>query len=151
MKTNEAYIVDDSADHRFLLKKLFSRYLPESNVTYFEGAKALLTHLSTPGSGDNDLPVPSFILMDLSMPEIDGLQALRLLKQPASEHMHWKEIPVILTSSGADHDVIKKCYAVGANSFIVKPVEFDNLKEYLLSVWHFWNDINYVPAINGNS
>ncbi len=69
------YVVDDAADYRFLVQKVFNQFLPQYKVTLFSGGDALLQHLQTS-------PVhPSLILLDLHMPGMNGLQTLAQLKQ----------------------------------------------------------------------
>lgn len=77
---------------------------------------------------------PKLILLDLKMPKISGMQVLEILKTDPTT----KSIPiVILTSSKEDPDV-RKCYALGANSYIVKPVESDNFFQAIKELGLYW-------------
>jgi chemotaxis family two-component system response regulator Rcp1 len=77
---------------------------------------------------------PDFILLDLNLPRMDGRELLSIIKQEAI----LQRIPVIvLTSSKAEIDILKS-YDLKANSYVVKPVEFDRLQEVIESLEGFW-------------
>lgn len=82
--------------------------------------------------------IPIVILLDLKLPKYSGLEVLKEIKS----HPVFKTIPiVVLTSSGEDADV-KAAYKLGANSYIVKPVDFDKFVEVAGQIALYWNDLN---------
>ncbi|MEX0685500.1 MAG: response regulator [Balneolales bacterium] len=84
---------------------------------------------------------PKVILLDLKMPKVDGFEVLRRIKAD----VRTKTIPVVvLTSSNEDPD-IKKCYELGANSYIVKPVEFDGFLKAVSELGLYWVLMNKPP------
>lgn len=85
--------------------------------------------------------LPAVILLDINIPKVNGLEVLRALKSnPLSQ-----KIPVIvLTSSSEDVD-IEKAYELGANSYIVKPVDFEKFFEVAAHIDLYWNVINIPP------
>jgi CheY-like chemotaxis protein len=86
-------------------------------------------------------PRPVLILLDLKLPRVNGLEVLRQLKM----HPQFSAIPVvILTTSSEDSDV-KTAYELGANSYIVKPVDFDKFQRVVQQVELYWNVINEPP------
>ena len=85
---------------------------------------------------------PVFILLDLGLPKVSGLEVLRQLKTNPSS----SSIPVIvLTTSGEDSD-IKEAYKLGCNSYIVKPVEFDKFMEVATQIEVYWSLLNTHPS-----
>ncbi|MBU1663909.1 MAG: response regulator [Gammaproteobacteria bacterium] len=85
--------------------------------------------------------LPAVILLDLNMPRVDGLTVLRELKA----HPVLRTIPVvILTTSKEDHD-IHAAYRLGANSYIVKPVDFDNFMDVAQQIELYWCVTNERP------
>ncbi|MGZ5303892.1 MAG: response regulator, partial [Bacteroidia bacterium] len=77
---------------------------------------------------------PKVIFLDLKMPKLNGMEVLEKIKSDPA----YSSIPVvILTSSNEDPD-IKKCYALGANSYIVKPVESENFSQAIKEVGLYW-------------
>jgi two-component system response regulator len=85
---------------------------------------------------------PKIILLDLKMPKISGIEVLEIIKADPN----LKSIPIIiLTSSKEDLD-IQKCYALGANSYIVKPVESDNFFNAIKEIGLYWLVLSQLPA-----
>jgi CheY-like chemotaxis protein len=81
---------------------------------------------------------PSVILLDLKLPKVDGLEVLKALKN----HPRYKMVPVvILTTSKEDKDM-SKAYALGANSYILKPVSFDRFMEVVVQIELYWGVLN---------
>jgi CheY-like chemotaxis protein len=90
----------------------------------------------------SDAQIPCLILLDLKMPKSDGFEVLENIKN--DDEM--KKIPVIvLTSSDRPAD-IERAYALGCNSYIVKPVNFDKFIKALLEVENYWLVICKIPA-----
>ena len=84
---------------------------------------------------------PAVILLDLNIPRIDGLTVLKALKT----HPEFRDIPiVVLTTSKEDRD-ISKAYELGANSYIVKPVDFDNFMDVAQQIELYWCVYNKLP------
>ena len=89
-------------------------------------------------------PVPTVILLDLKLPKISGLEVLRVIRA----HPNFGTVPVvILTSSAEDHD-IQEAYSLGANSYIVKPVDFDKFIDVARQIKLYWTVLN-IPAFPG--
>ena len=87
--------------------------------------------------------LPSLILLDLNMPKIDGLQVLEILKSKKTI----KRIPVIIFStSTAEYDVIQS-YDRGANSYVVKPGDFNRLAHYIKGISQYWFDVAKRPPL----
>ena len=81
-------------------------------------------------------------MLDLKLPKVDGMEVLRRLKADART----KTIPVvILTSSKEERDLVKG-YGLGANSYIQKPVDFDQFRETVKNVGLYWLVINQAPG-----
>lgn len=85
---------------------------------------------------------PKVILLDIQMPKVNGIEVLQKIR--ADERTH--RIPVVmLTSSRQDPD-IKKCYELGANSYIVKPVNFEGFAEAIKNLGFYWLLLNEPPT-----
>lgn len=86
---------------------------------------------------------PIFVLLDLKMPKVDGLEVLRQMK--ADEVM--KLIPVVMLTSSSEETDLVKSYRLGANAYVVKPVDFTQFVEVIRQLGVFWAVINQPPPL----
>lgn len=86
-------------------------------------------------------PLPVVVLLDLKLPKVGGLDVLRALKT----HPEFLMIPVIVLTSSAEDSDIQTAYQRGANSYIVKPVDFEKFVEVAAQIDLYWNVINISP------
>ena len=82
--------------------------------------------------------VPSVILLDLKLPKINGLEVLRVIRA----HPVFGTVPVVVLTSSAEDGDINEAYALGANSYIVKPVDFDKFIEVARQIELYWTVLN---------
>ncbi len=94
-------------------------------------------------SGRNINDAPKLILLDLKLPKVDGIEVLRQIKSdPAT-----KSIPVVvLTTSREERDVMKT-YSLGVNSYILKPVDFDQFVDSVSQIGFYWMLLNQSPRV----
>ena len=86
-------------------------------------------------------PLPKVVLLDLKLPKIDGIEVLRRIRSDERT----QTIPVVvLTSSQEERDIVE-CYKLGANSFVVKPVEFDRFYRTVRDLGTYWLVLNKSP------
>ena len=131
MKNYLLYNVDDQADNRFLLYHIFKSHLSRYTLRLFGSGQELFEHLAATQER------PGLILLDLHMPELDGLQTLTLLKK----HPEWKIIPVVMWTSSEDKDYIDQSYQAGVDSYMVKPTHPDEFKEMLEKICQYWFEV----------
>jgi CheY-like chemotaxis protein len=139
----EILVVEDNpTDAELCLRSLKNRNLANNIVWLRDGAEALDYLFWRGPFADRDRSNnPRVVLLDLRLPKVDGKEVLKQIK--ADEQL--RSIPiVILTSSREDRD-ITECYKLGANSFVVKPVEFDNFAETVARLGYYWSLINTPP------
>jgi CheY-like chemotaxis protein len=133
MKTTRLLcIIDDAADYRFLLQQLFSQSLAAYSVRLFASGQAFLEAL--PQLSEK----PDLIILDQHMPDLDGHETLLRLKQLPDYQM----IPVVMMSAQASPEEINGCYHAGANSFLLKPIDYNTLKETMLTISQYWLELN---------
>ncbi|MDO8292403.1 MAG: response regulator [Gallionella sp.] len=136
-------VEDNPTDAELAIVALKERNLANKLVWVKDGAEALdfLFATGTYAKRNIEKP-PKVVLLDLRLPKVDGLEVLRRLK--ADEQT--KRIPVVvLTSSKEDRDVAE-CYSLGVNSYISKPVEFDEFAKVVSELGLYWLLINQPPA-----
>jgi CheY-like chemotaxis protein len=86
---------------------------------------------------------PAVLLLDVKMPRMDGLEVLRQIK--ADERL--KTTPVVMLTSSQDERDVRSSYELGANAYVVKPVEFRRFATVLKQIENFWLRINHPPLV----
>ncbi len=140
----EILFVEDSDDDAMLTIRALTKSGFTNKLHHVkDGAEALDFIYGQGIYSSRDLKVnPKLILLDLKMPKVSGIQVLEKVKSDPN----LKSIPVvILTSSKEDPDVAK-CYAMGANSYIVKPVDSDGFFHAIKEIGMYWMILSQPPA-----
>lgn len=123
---------DNPGDAELTRQALASSKLKIDLVTVDDGEKALRYLRGEPPY--RNAPAPDLLLLDLNLPKVSGEEVLRELRRDKT----LAGLPVVvLTSSDAETEV-SRCYAEGANCYIVKPVDFNSFMEIVASIEHFW-------------
>jgi two-component system response regulator len=133
-------LVEDNPDDEALALRAFNKYhLGNEVVVARDGAEAIeILH----GTRRDSNRIPQVILLDLKLPKIDGLDVLRRIRTDARTRL----IPVVvLTSSDEDRD-LDESYKLGANSYVVKPVDFNDFMEAIRQLGLYWLLLNAPPA-----
>jgi CheY-like chemotaxis protein len=133
-------IAEDDADDRFLLKAAFEENGFNDTLCFVENGVEVLDYLYKQ-SADTQV-YPRFILLDLNMPKKDGREVLKELKQ----HPQLKKIPVVIFSTTNNEQEMKRCYELGANSYITKPNSFDSLLKTVAALRSYWLQTTSIPA-----
>ena len=136
-------MADDDPDDRLLAKSAFAASHLANDLRFVVDGQELVDYLWHRGKyADPALsPRPGLILLDLNMPRKDGREALSEIKADPE----LQTIPVVvLTTSKADEDIYRS-YAIGASSFITKPVSFEGLVDVVRTVGHYWFEIVALP------
>jgi len=140
----EAYILiaEDDSDDRFLLQAAFEENGFRDKLMFVENGVEVLEHLDNIVRKKNDWCYPRFVLLDLNMPKKDGREVLKELKQ----HPELKKIPVVIFSTTNNEQEMRRCYELGANSYITKPNSFENLLKTVTALRSYWTHTASIPA-----
>jgi CheY-like chemotaxis protein len=138
-KTLHVLLVEDNPDHAELVTLSLMESPPEAKVVHHvSDGDAALDYLLRRGdfASPGQSPRPHLILLDLRLPKVDGLAVLKEIKTSPDEEL--RRIPVVvLTSSDAQRDA-DAAYDRGANSYIVKPVDYEKFHNLVVDVGHYW-------------
>lgn len=133
-------MIDDSPTDVLLTRRAFSAvgFSHELQVAQ-DGEEGLQFLLSVaPGRPEQ----PDLILLDLNMPKKDGFQVLTELRtQPVIG-----DIPVVVFTSSTYREDVERCYALHANSYIAKPVEYEKLKSVISALSEYWFSVTMLPG-----
>lgn len=143
MKNKMILLVEDNPDDEALtLRALKKNNIGNTLIIVRDGAEALDFLFCKGAFADRDpREQPQLILLDLKLPKVDGLEVLRRIRESEST----RTLPVvILTSSREEQDLIKS-YSLGANSYVRKPVDFNQFVEAVLQLGLYWLVLNETP------
>lgn len=142
MGNNEVEILlveDNPNDAELTLRALRKNNLANSVVHAKDGAEALEFIFGANGNGEREVEnKPKVILLDLKLPRVDGIEVLTRLKTDART----KTIPVVVMTSSREDSDLARCYDLGANSYIVKPVEFESFVRAVSEMGFYWLLLN---------
>ncbi len=138
-------IAEDDAGHARLIEKNLTRAGLHNRVERFENGQAVLDFLFRRGAGPQRLAdTPYLLLLDIRMPQVDGVEVLRQVKQDGE----LRKIPVIMLTTTDDPREVERCHAIGCASYIVKPVDYEKFAEAIKSLGLYISLVE-VPEING--
>jgi CheY-like chemotaxis protein len=136
-------IAEDDADDRFLLQTVFDEKGYAEKIEFVENGIELLKFLNQrENMKEKDRGYPVFIMLDLNMPKKDGREVLSEIKQ----HAIFKKIPVIIFTTTKNENEIKRCYELGANTYVVKPVSFEALVKVVDEIRSYWIETACTPS-----
>lgn len=135
-------VEDNPSDAEMTIRALKKNKIANRIVHLKDGAEALEFFFATGQYANRDVHNrPKMILLDLKMPKVSGLEVLERLKGDP----HTKSIPVVVLTSSKEDPDIQKCYSLGVNSYIVKPVGFENFVKIILELGLYWMVLNQPP------
>jgi two-component system response regulator len=139
----EILLIEDNIDDAALTIRELKKKHIVNNILHLEDGAIALDFIFAEGEFSNRVETakPNLILLDIKLPKVSGIQVLKRLKGDDLT----KQIPiVILTSSNEDPD-IQECYDLGANSYIIKPVDFENFQSAISKLSVYWQLLNEPP------
>jgi len=139
----EIVMVEDNVDDAALaLRALKKNNLANKLVHLKDGAEALEFFFCTGAYSDRSIDnTPKVVFLDLKMPKINGIEVLEKLKSDDRT----KQIPVVVLTSSAEDPDIRKCYELGVNSYIVKPLGFEAFTNKISELGLYWIVTNEAP------
>jgi len=130
-------LVEDNADDAELTIRELTRHNMAKNLVHLKDGEEALEFIFCTGKYSKIRKMkylPKLLLLDIQMPKINGIEVLEKIKG----HPATKVIPVVMLTSSNESPDIKKCYNLGANSYIVKPVNYDTFSHAIKSIGTYW-------------
>ncbi|MCB0153934.1 MAG: response regulator [Anaerolineae bacterium] len=132
-------VEDNPRDAELTMRALRKRNLANQLVVVEDGVEALDFLLCRGQYADRKgIELPKVVLLDIKLPKMNGLEVLEVLR--ANDRT--KAIPVVMVTSSAEDPDIKAAYALGANSYVVKPVDFDGFVDAMSALGFYWLMVN---------
>lgn len=134
-------VEDNPADAELTLSTLRGQRLANC-IEWVKDGEAALDYLHARGSWATREPgLPRLVMLDLKLPKVDGIEVLRAMKQ--DEHL--RTIPVVMLTSSAEESDLVRSYGLGVNSYVVKPVDFEQFSAEVAKLGFYWLLINRTP------
>jgi CheY-like chemotaxis protein len=135
-------IVDDSPkDVELAIAALAENNIANEIIVAEDGEEAL-DYLYKRGKFSSERGLPAVVLLDIKMPKMDGIELLKLIRM---DHK-FKMIPVIMVTSSAEERDLVESYELGANSYVVKPVDIVQFIDAIKKLGQYWVVINQLPS-----
>ena len=139
MKPHSILLVEDKADDEALTLRALERQRIGNEVRVARDGEEALEILH----GDDAEPLPELVLLDLKLPKVDGLEVLRRIRADKRTVL----LPVVILTASREESDLVAGYANGANSYVRKPVDFDQFAEAVRQLGLYWLVINEPPPI----
>ena len=132
-------LVEDSPRDAELTLDVLAEYHLANRITHVRDGAEALDYLHRRGAfaGQPD-DLPALMLLDLKMPKVDGIEVLREMKNDP----RLKVVPVVVMTSSREEADLHKCYELGVNAYVVKPLKFQELTEAVRQLSVFWLILN---------
>lgn len=136
-------LVEDSPlDAELTIAALQAARLGNTITWVRDGADALDFLFRRGAHEDREGGNPKLVLLDLKMPRIDGLEVLAAIRDAAET----RSVAVVVMTSSAEDEDVRRAYELGVNSYVVKPIAFDALADVARQAGYYWLAVNRVPA-----
>lgn len=136
-------VEDNMSDAEMTIRALKKNNLANKLMHLKDGAEALdFIFAEGAFSNRNVENAPKVILLDLKMPKVNGIQVLQRIKSDERT----KKIPVVVLTSSKEDPDIKECYSLGVNSYVVKPVQFEQFVKTISDLGLYWMIVNQPPT-----
>jgi two-component system response regulator len=138
-------LVEDNADDAELTIHALKKHNMGNNLFHVSDGEEALDFIFARGkfSGQREVEnSPKLVLLDIKMPKVDGIEVLERIKNDERT----KKTPVVMLTSSKEDPDIKRCYNLGANSYIVKPVNFESFAQAIMNLGFYWLLLNQPPV-----
>jgi len=137
-------VEDNPQDVELTIEALKANNLANHVVAVSDGVEAM-EYLNYEGRFKNRKKGnPTVMLLDIKMPRMDGIEVLEAIR--SNEKL--KALPVVMLTSSREEPDLKKCYALGVNAYVVKPVDFKDFMDAVKQIGIFWAMLNEQPPID---
>ena len=140
---SEIILVEDNLSDADLITRALAKSNVANKILHLKDGQEALDYLFSEGKwkGVKTSNLTKLILLDLKMPKISGLEVLRKIKS----NEETKKIPVVVLTSSKEDPDIQECYKLGVNSYVVKPLGFDEFSKTVSQLGMYWMLLNQHP------
>lgn len=143
--TVEILLAEDNQNDAELTIRELRKHKMANNLVHVKDGEEALDFIFGNGlyaSRKDSIHFPKVILLDIQMPKVNGMEVLQIIKKDPRT----QAIPVVILTSSKEHPDVQRCYELGANSYIVKPVNFESFAESIRHLGFYWLLLNQPPV-----
>ncbi len=143
--TVEILLAEDNQNDAELTIRELRKHNMANNLVHVKDGEEALDFIFGNGqytSRKDSIHFPKVILLDIQMPKVNGIEVLQVIKKDPRT----LTIPVVILTSSKEHPDVQRCYELGANSYIVKPVNFESFAESIRHLGFYWLLLNQPPT-----
>jgi two-component system response regulator len=140
----EILLVEDNINDAELTIRELNKFNMTNNLFHVKNGEEALDFIFATGkfAGLRDVQsTPKVVLLDIQMPKVNGIEVLQKIKTDSRT----KTVPVVVLTSSRESPDVQKCYDLGANSYIVKPVNFEGFAQAIKNLGYYWVLLNQPP------
>ncbi|MFN6377743.1 MAG: response regulator [Flavobacteriales bacterium] len=144
MYTREIILIEDNPSDVELTKRAFKKARISNPLRVFDNGQSAIDYLSDYVSSEKRKgDTPLLVLLDVNLPVMSGLEVLRFIKSNA----HLKKVLVVMLTTSSENRDLEQAYELGANSYIIKLVDFEKFSDLVAQIGMYWMVINEPPRI----
>jgi two-component system, response regulator len=141
----EILLVEDNITDAELTIRELKKHNMANNLVHVKNGEEALDFIFATGPYKDNRDIarpPKVVLLDIQMPKVNGIEVLEKIKSDPRT----RSTPVVILTSSKENPDIQRCYALGANSYIVKPVNFESFAQSIKNLGFYWLLLNQPPA-----
>lgn len=138
----EVLLVEDNIVDAELTIRGLQKHNMANNLVHVKNGKEALDFIFATGKYAKDRDIqysPKLVLLDIQMPKVNGIEVLQKIKADPRT----RSVPVVILTSSKEHPDVQRCYDLGANSYIVKPVNFESFADAIKTLGFYWLLLNH--------
>jgi CheY-like chemotaxis protein len=132
------FLIEDNAADVDLITRVLKKADKSTQIYLAQDGEEAIEMLN---GWAGSIPNPMIVLLDLKLPKIDGLDVLKIIK----ENSRLKPLPVVVLTSSNQNQDIEKAYLLGANSYVIKAIDFDEFSKAIEMIQKYWSRLNVYP------
>lgn len=136
-------LVEDNQDDVDLTLRAFRKHNLSNRIEVARDGDEALKRLFGSAQGGEPPPLPQFVLLDLKLPKVNGLDVLARIRGEQSTRL----LPVVVLTSSAEDSDLRRAYDLGANSYVRKPVDYEEFSQAVRQLGLYWLIVNYPPPV----
>jgi two-component system, response regulator len=139
-KPIEVLLIEDNREEARLTTSVLKQQHPDIHVELVQDGPSALDFLFSTGRYSNRAPgkTPALILLDMGLPKMSGIAVLKVIKS----YTRTRVIPVVVFTSNPDDQLLLESYQLGVNSFVRKPINFEQFRQTIRTIAGYWLGIN---------